>query len=92
MTVMKPSDPTPSQPKEKTQYLDPKAGEYLREGANIGDMPGDQSGVTTPRATDNTKAHQQADADIAADPDLGVHSKTDDQDEGELARLDNSNG
>lgn len=33
------------------------------------------------------KAHQQADADIADDPDLSIHSPNDDLDEGETARL-----
>lgn len=32
-------------------------------------------------------AHEQADADIQKDPDLSIHSPTDDLDEGELARL-----
>ena len=32
-------------------------------------------------------AHQQADADIAADPEASAHSPNDDLDEGELARL-----
>jgi hypothetical protein len=33
------------------------------------------------------KAHQQAERDIAKDADLSLHSKNDDLDEGELARL-----
>jgi hypothetical protein len=33
------------------------------------------------------EAHQQADADIAADPDLSLRSPNDDLDEGETARL-----
>ena len=32
-------------------------------------------------------AHEQADKDIAADPDLSLHSPNDDLDEGETARL-----
>lgn len=32
-------------------------------------------------------AHEQADRDIASDPDLSVHSPNDDLDEGESARL-----
>lgn len=32
-------------------------------------------------------AHQQAEADIATDPDLSIHSPNDDLDEGETARL-----
>ena len=36
----------------------------------------------------NTEAaHQQAEKDIANDPDLSVHSPNDDLDEGETARL-----
>lgn len=33
------------------------------------------------------KAHEQADEDIAKDPDLSIHSPNDDLDEGETARL-----
>lgn len=33
------------------------------------------------------EAHEQADADIAEDPDLSIHSPNDDLDEGESARL-----
>jgi len=33
------------------------------------------------------KAHEQADHDIAEDPDLSIHSPNDDLDEGETARL-----
>jgi gamma-glutamyl-gamma-aminobutyrate hydrolase PuuD len=33
------------------------------------------------------EAHEQADADIAQDPDLSIHSPNDDLDEGETARL-----
>jgi len=42
-----------------------------------------------PTAADNNviKAHNEADKDIAKDPDLSIHSKNDDLDEGELARL-----
>lgn len=36
---------------------------------------------------DVIKAHMEADKDIAKDPDLSIHSKNDDLDEGELARL-----
>ncbi|GAB4092029.1 hypothetical protein [Flaviaesturariibacter terrae] len=32
-------------------------------------------------------AHEQADHDIAEDPDLSIHSPNDDLDEGETARL-----
>ena len=35
----------------------------------------------------NGAAHREADKDIAADTDLSVHSKNDDLDEGESARL-----
>jgi hypothetical protein len=40
-------------------------------------------------AADNDviKAHTEADKDIAKDADLSIHSKNDDLDEGELARL-----
>ncbi len=40
-------------------------------------------------AADNNviKEHTEADKDIAKDPDLSIHSKNDDLDEGELARL-----
>ncbi len=40
-------------------------------------------------AADNNviKAHTEADKDIAKDADLSIHSKNDDLDEGELARL-----
>lgn len=33
------------------------------------------------------EAHEQADQDIAQDPDLSIHSPNDDLDEGETARL-----
>lgn len=33
------------------------------------------------------KAHEQADHDIAEDPDLSIHSPNDDLDEGETSRL-----
>jgi len=41
------------------------------------------------QAADNNviKAHTEADKDIAKDPDLSIHSKNDDLDESELARL-----
>lgn len=35
----------------------------------------------------NEAAHREADKDIATDADLSVHSKNDDLDEGESARL-----
>lgn len=41
------------------------------------------------RATE--QAHEQAEKDIAADPDLSIHSRNDDLDEGELARLGENN-
>lgn len=37
------------------------------------------------------EAHEQADADIAKDPDLSIHSPNDDLDEGETARLGEDN-
>lgn len=37
------------------------------------------------RAAEN--AHEQADRDIAQDPDLSIHSPNDDLDEGETSRL-----
>jgi hypothetical protein len=41
---------------------------------------------------ENTKqAKQEAEKDIQYDPDLSIQHKTDDMDEGELARADNSN-
>ena len=40
-----------------------------------------------------TEAFAQAEKDIAQDADLSIHSKNDDLDEGELARLgENDNG
>lgn len=53
----------------------------------------DDKKTVTPQ-TDNTKdpehvkdALNQAEKDIAADPDLSIHSPNDDLDEGELANL-----
>lgn len=41
-----------------------------------------------PASDNNTiKAHNEADKDMAKDPDLSIHRKNDDLDEGELARL-----
>jgi hypothetical protein len=37
------------------------------------------------------KAHEQAEHDIAEDPDLSIHSPNDDLDEGETARLGEDN-
>lgn len=54
-----------------------------------------QEGKTDKKKTvppDTTKqAKQEAEKDIQYDPDLSIQHKTDDLDEGELARLDNSN-
>lgn len=38
------------------------------------------------------EAHEQADDDIAKDPDLSIHSPNDDLDEGETARLGDETG
>lgn len=40
----------------------------------------------------NQSAHNQAEDDIAKDADLSVHSRNDDLDEGELARLGEDGG
>ena len=39
-----------------------------------------------------SKAHDQAEHDIAEDPDLSLHSPNDDLDEGETARLGEDGG
>jgi hypothetical protein len=38
------------------------------------------------------KAHEEAEHDIAEDPDFSMHSPNDDLDEGETARLGEDNG
>ncbi len=45
----------------------------------------------TPRAAAAKQAHLQAEKDIEQDADTKLPDKGDDLDEGELARLDNSN-
>ena len=44
-----------------------------------------------PAATDTSKAKANAEKDIEQDPDLQSEPSVDDLDEGELAKLDNSN-
>ena len=46
-----------------------------------------QSEISTQQTNLTNQAHEQADRDIANDPDLSIHSPNDDLDEGETARL-----
>lgn len=53
-----------------------------------------QTAPPPPPSNDNEKiiqAHRDADEDIRDDPDMDMGGPDDDLDEGELARLDNSN-
>jgi hypothetical protein len=52
----------------------------------------DNGKVVNPNDRQNVvKAHEEADKDIAADPDFSAHSPNDDLDEGESARLGENN-
>jgi hypothetical protein len=55
---------------------------------NPNDKNNNKQNEQTPASDNNViKAHTEADKDIAKDPDFSIHSKNDDLDEGELARL-----
>lgn len=43
--------------------------------------------ISPQEQADNDKVRKTAEQDIAKDPELSIHSKNDDLDEGELARL-----
>lgn len=69
--------------KLKVSPLDKDLNQQLHEA------PGDR----TVSADEFKKAHDQADKDIAADPEVSAHSPNDDLDEAETARLgDQSTG
>jgi len=63
----------------KKQHMDPR-NKPNEESENVRDQQ-------TRENANVAEAHQQAEEDINQDPDLSVHDKNDDLDEGETARL-----
>ena len=56
-------------------------------------MQDNSRGMKNSEAENNVqKAHSEAERDIAADPDLSIHSPNDDLDEEESARLGDNTG